>query len=226
VGADHPATETTEHKVPGKDVASSNTDAALTDEPALDSAQLAKLALEIGPLAVFFLTNWRAGIFWGTGAFMVATVVALTVSRWKYGRIPLMPLITGVFVMVFGALTIWLHDDLFIKLKPTIVNTLFSIILFTGLFFGRSFLKYIFGEILKLREEGWRILTFRWATFFLFLAVINEIVWRSFSTDTWVSFKVFGLMPITFIFAMAQIGLIKEYEETETQRGPRSGETT
>jgi len=184
-----------------------------TDTPEISSEQLIKLALEMGPLIVFFITNWYGGIFWGTGTFMIATVVALTLSRWKYGRIPLMPLITGVFVLVFGSLTIWLHDDLFIKLKPTIVNTLFASILFTGLVFGHSLLKYIFSEVLNLRDEGWRILTIRWAFFFVFLAILNEIIWRSFSTDFWVTFKVFGLMPITFTFALAQVGLIQKYEK-------------
>lgn len=187
--------------------------ASHTDAPEISSDQLIKLALEMGPLLAFFLTNWNAGIFWGTGVFMGVTVIALSVSRVMYGRIPLMPLVTGIFVLVFGALTLWLHDDLFIKLKPTIVNTLFSMILFGGLLFGVSLLKYLFGEILKLKEEGWRVLTLRWACFFLFLAVLNEFVWRYFSTDFWVAFKVFGLMPITFIFAIAQVGIIQKYEE-------------
>jgi intracellular septation protein len=127
--------------------------------------------------------------------------------------VPLMPLITGVFVIVFGGLTLWLHNDLFIKMKPTIVNTLFGVILLGGLVFGQSLLRYVFGEVFRLRDEGWKILTFRWALFFLFLAVLNEVVWRNFSTDFWVSFKVFGLMPLTMVFAFLQLGLLKRFEQ-------------
>jgi intracellular septation protein len=175
-------------------------------------AQMLKLLVEVGPLAVFFIVNARAGIFWGTGTFMVATVVSLIASRVLFGRIPIMPLVTGVCVMVFGGLTLWLQDDHFIKLKPTIVNALFGGALFAGLLYGQPLLKVVFGEVFRLTEEGWRKLTLRWACFFLCLAVLNEIVWRSFSTDAWVSFKVFGIMPLTMVFALAQIGLLRQYE--------------
>lgn len=183
--------------------------------------QFLKLAVEMGPLVLFFLVNWQAGrflddpkhaIFWATGAFMIATPVALLASRLIFGRIAIMPLVTGVFVLVFGGLTLWLQDELFIKMKPTIVNTLFAAILLGGLFFGRSFLRYVFGEVFRLTDEGWRKLTFRWAFFFLALAVLNEIVWRHFSTDTWVAFKVFGIMPLTMIFALSQVGLLMSHE--------------
>jgi len=189
------------------------------NEPAVDGEQLGKLAPEVGPLTVFFVTNSQAGIFWGTGAFMIATVIALTLSRALYGRIPLMPLISGVFVLTFGALTLILQDSLFIKLKPTIVNTLFAAILFGGLWYGQSLLKYLFGEVFSLTEEGWRILTFRWASFFVFLAVLNEVVWRSFSDDFWVNFKLFGVVPLTLAFGIAQLGLIKKYEEKPDTNG-------
>ena len=183
-------------------------------EPELNANQFLKLLLEMGPLAVFFLTNSYKGIFWGTGTFMVATVIALTVSRALFGRVPVMPLVSGVFVLVFGGLTLLLQDELFIKMKPTIVNTLFASILFGGLLFGHSLLKQLFGEVFRLREPGWRLLTFRWACFFVGLALLNEVVWRSFSTDFWVSFKVFGIMPLTLAFAIAQVGLLKRYGET------------
>jgi intracellular septation protein len=175
-------------------------------------AQLLKLAVEVGPLAVFFIVNARAGIFWGTGVFMGATVASLIASRILFGRIPVMPLVTGVCVMVFGGLTLWLQDDHFIKIKPTIVNALFAGALFIGLLVGQSLLRVIFGEVFRLTDEGWRKLTLRWAFFFIFLAVPNEVVWRSFSTDTWVSFKVFGVMPLTMAFAVAQVGLLRQYE--------------
>jgi intracellular septation protein len=180
-------------------------------EPALKD-QLLKLAVEVGPLVVFFVVNARAGIFWGTGVFMGATVLSLIASRIVFGRIPVMPLVTGVCVMVFGGLTLWLQDDHFIKIKPTIVNALFAGALFIGLLAGQSLLRVIFGEVFRLTDDGWRKLTLRWAFFFTFLAVLNEVVWRSFSTDTWVSFKVFGVMPLTMAFAVAQVGLLRQYE--------------
>jgi intracellular septation protein len=191
----------------------------MTDEPHKNNSQpqdlrgqLLKLLVEIGPLVVFFVMNARAGIFWGTGAFMVAIVISLIASRILFGRVPVMPLVTGVFVLVFGGLTLWLQDEQFIKIKPTLVNALFAGALFTGLLTGRSLLKIVFGEVFRLTDEGWRKLTFRWACFFMFLAVLNEVVWRSFSTDVWVSFKVFGIMPLTMIFAIAQMGLLKQHE--------------
>ncbi len=191
----------------------------MTDEPHKNNSQpqdlrgqLLKLLVEVGPLVVFFVMNARAGIFWGTGAFMVAIVISLIASRILFGRVPVMPLVTGVFVLVFGGLTLWLQDEQFIKIKPTLVNALFAGALFTGLLAGRSLLKIVFGEVFRLTDEGWRKLTLRWAFFFTFLAVLNEVVWRSFSTDVWVSFKVFGIMPLTMIFAIAQMGLLKQHE--------------
>jgi len=191
----------------------------MTDEMTSNSTQpqdlrgqLLKLFVEVGPLVVFFVMNARAGIFWGTGGFMVATLISLVASRILFGRVPVMPLVTGLFVLVFGGLTIWLQDDHFIKIKPTIVNALFAAALFAGLLAGHSLLKIVFGEVFRLTDQGWRKLTIRWACFFTLLALLNEVVWRSFSTDVWVSFKVFGIMPLTMIFAIAQMGLLKQYE--------------
>ncbi len=181
----------------------------------LDSGSLMKLALEVGPLAIFFLSNARFGIFYATAAFMAATTISLVTSRIFLKRIPVLALVTGVFVMVFGALTIYLHDDTFIKIKPTVVNTLFAVILAAGLYFRRPLLKFALGEILQMRDEGWRLLTLRWIGFFLFLAVLNEAIWRNFSTDTWVSFKTFGMMPLTFAFMMSQITLIMRHQISE-----------
>ena len=174
--------------------------------------QLLKLLLELGPLVVFFVMNSQAGIYWGTGCFIVATVIALATSKMLHGRIPTMPLVSGFFVVVFGGLTLWLQDDLFIKMKPTIVNSLFAILLFGGLAYGKSWLKYLFGEAFRLTEEGWRVLTFRWACFFVVLAILNEVVWRNSTTEFWISFKLFGILPLTMIFAIAQIGILKKHE--------------
>ena len=173
---------------------------------------LLKLALELGPLAIFFVVNARADLLSATAAFMVATLVALAVSYVLQKRLPLMPMVTGVVVLVFGGLTLMLNDDTFIKLKPTIVNSLFAVVLFSGLiFWKRPLLGLVLDSVISIDDDGWRKLTLRWAFFFVFLAVLNEIVWRNFSSDFWVSFKVFGIMPITLAFALAQIRLIERH---------------
>ncbi|MCC2111553.1 MAG: septation protein A [Hyphomicrobiales bacterium] len=171
-----------------------------------------KFALEIGPLILFFLANAKAGIFWATGSFMVATIVALCVSYALTRHLPLMPVVSGIVVLVFGGLTLWLQNETFIKVKPTIIYALFGVTLIGGLFFGKSLLGYVFDAVFSLTAEGWRKLTLRWGIFFLAMAVLNEFVWRSFSTDAWVSFKVFGFMPLTFFFAIAQMRLIAKYD--------------
>lgn len=195
---------------------------------------LLKLALEMGPLGIFFLFNARGErfieqfpalqlfgepIFLATAAFMVAILISLIASMILTGRLPIMPLVSGVVVLVFGALTLWLQDELFIKLKPTIVNCLFGAVLLGGLFFGKSLLGYVFESAFKLTDEGWRILTKRWGLFFFVLAALNEIVWRNFSTDFWVNFKVFGIMPITFVFTLAQLPLINKHSIPDDNGG-------
>lgn len=177
--------------------------------------QLLKLALELGPLTVFFIANNRFDIFTATAAFMVATTISLIASQIIMKRIPVMPLVTGGFVIVFGALTLYLQDALFIKIKPTIVNILFATALGGGLLFGRSLMKVVLGEVVKLEDEGWRKLTLRWTFFFIFLAILNEFVWRNFSENFWAGFKLFGVMPITMAFMLAQIGLLQKYQIDE-----------
>ncbi len=130
----------------------------------------------------------------------------------QFGRLLPVPLMTAVLVVVFGGLTFWLNDPRFIKIKPTIINLLFAGVLFFGLLTGRPLLKLLLGEAFNLTEEGWRRLSFRWALFFLGLAALNELVWRSFSETVWVNFKVFGILGLSLVFAMAQIGLIKRHE--------------
>jgi intracellular septation protein len=194
---------------------------------------LLKLALELGPLMVFFFANARGAwlsqkfpalaalggpIFVATGLFMVATAVALAASWILTRTLPIMPLVSGVVVFIFGGLTLWLQDDIFIKMKPTIINTLFGSVLLGGLLFGRPLLGYVFDSAFRLDPEGWRKLTFRWGLFFLFLAVVNEIVWRNFSTDAWVTFKVWGIMPITVVFTFSQMPLIMRHSLDERLR--------
>jgi intracellular septation protein len=183
---------------------------------------LVRLALEFGPLAVFFLANaygdrWFGvtpdrRIFVATGVFIAATLVALALMWVLTRKIALMPLVSAVVVTVFGGLTLALDDALFIKLKPTIVNTMFGVILLTGLAFGKSFLSVLLDSVMQMDAQGWRKLTFRWGLFFFFLAAINEIVWRTQSTDFWVAFKVWGVMPITIAFALSQTPLIMRHE--------------
>jgi intracellular septation protein len=170
-----------------------------------------KLVLDIGPLVLFFAANARFGIYAATGAFMVAVLIALGVSYALTRHIALMPVVTAVIVLVFGGLTLVLHNDLFIKLKPTIIYVLFGGTLLAGLLLGKPFLSILFDQMFHLTDEGWRKLTRRWVIFFFALAVLNEIVWRNFSTDFWVSFKLFGVVPLTFLFGALQYPLIMKY---------------
>ena len=172
---------------------------------------IVKLALEFAPLVLFFLANGRFGIFVATGVFMVAIVLSLAISYALMRKLPVMAVVSGVVVLVFGGLTIALHDDTFIKVKPTIVNCLFGGVLLGGLAFGRPLLPLVLDQVLTLTPAGWRKLTFRWAIFFFVLALLNEVVWRNFSTETWVNFKTFGPMPLTLIFALAQTPLIMRH---------------
>ena len=195
-----------------------------TNQPKV--SPLLKFALEMGPLLVFFFANARGEalserlptlaalggpIFVATALFMLATVISLVVSYALTRTVPIMPLLSGVIVLLFGALTLWLQDELFIKLKPTIINTGFGVILLGGLAFGRALLRPVFGAAFELDEEGWRKLTLRWGLFLLFLALLNEVVWRTQTTDVWVAFKVWGMMPITLAFTMSQMPLIMRH---------------
>lgn len=185
-----------------------------------------KLALELGPLMVFFFANLRGPwliqvfpalanlggpLFVATALFMAATVLSLAVSKFVLGHLPVMPFVSGIVVLIFGSLSIYLQNETFIKMKPTIVNALFGVTLLGGLAFGRSLLGYVFNAAFQLDAEGWRKLTVRWGIFFLILAVMNEVVWRNFSDDFWVAFKVWGTMPITIIFTLAQMPLIMKH---------------
>jgi intracellular septation protein len=170
-----------------------------------------KLVLDIGPLVLFFAANSKFGIYAATGAFMAAVLIALVVSYVMTRHIAIMPLVTAGIVLVFGGLTIILHDDLFIKLKPTIIYVLFGGTLLVGLALDKPFLSIMFDQMFHLTAQGWRKLTWRWALFFLFLSVLNEIVWRTQTTDFWVSFKLFGVVPLTFLFGALQYPLLVKH---------------
>ncbi len=171
-----------------------------------------KLLLELGPLALFFAAYGRFNIYVATGVLMASVLVTLAVSYAVLKRIPIMPLVTAVVVLIFGSLTLFFHDETLIKIKPTALYLLFAAALFVGLALKRPILKVLFDGALQVTEEGWRLLTWRWAFFFIALAVVNEIVWRTQTTDLWVKFKTFGFLPLTVLFALAQAPLIMKYE--------------
>jgi intracellular septation protein len=188
-----------------------------------------KLALELGPILVFFLSfRWApvpegaddaarqlAQVIFATKVFVPVTILSLVASWFLTGSLPKMALITALVVLVFGGLTIWLQDATFIKMKPTIIYLAFAAILGFGLLRGQSYLKYLMGEVMPLKEEGWMKFTLRFTLFFLGLALANEIVWRSFDTATWVSFKTFFLPLASFGFIFSQMGLFKTYAADE-----------
>ena len=182
----------------------------MTKQPAINP--FLKLTLEIGPLLLFFAANARWGIFIATGVFMAAVVAALVASYLLMHRVPVMTIVSALIVVVFGGLTLVLQNDLFIKLKPTIIYLLFAAVLLGGLVFGKPVLELVFDSVFDLTEEGWRKLTVRWGVFFVALAILNEIVWRTQTTDFWVSFKLFGVVPLTFLFAALQYPLLTRYD--------------
>ncbi|WP_339951119.1 septation protein A [uncultured Albimonas sp.] len=172
---------------------------------------LVKAALEFGPLVLFFVIYQRSDIFTATAVFIPVILASLGVSWWLSRHVPRMAVVTAVVVVVFGGLTLWLQDATFIKMKPTIINVLFAGALGFGLLRGRSYLKDLIGAAMPLTDEGWMALTKRWALFFLFMAVLNEVVWRTQTEEFWVTFKTFASPAITFAFIMTQFGLIKKH---------------
>lgn len=177
-----------------------------------------KLVLEMGPLVLFFIVNFKFGIFPATGVLMAGVVASLAASYALTRHLPIMPVVTAVAVVFFGALTFLFQDEIFIKLKPTIVNSIFGTVLLVALAFGKPLLPVLLDTVLHLTEEGWRKLTLRWGVFFFVLAALNEIVWRTQTTDFWVSFKAFGIMPLTIAFALAQVPLIMRHEVKDSAK--------
>ena len=171
-----------------------------------------KLLVDIGPLAIFFIFYTRSNLQSAILPFMIATVIAVLFSYTLEKKIPVMPTVGAIIILVFGGLTIYFDNDVFFKMKPTIINLLFAGILYGGIVLKKPLLRYLLGAALKLQDEGWSILTKRWIGFFIALAILNEIIWRTQSTDIWVNFKVFGILPITFIFTITQFSVIKKYQ--------------
>jgi intracellular septation protein len=191
---------------------------------------LVKTALDMGPLLVFFITFFvfghgssHEGLIRATGAFMAATLVSLATTYALVRRIPVMPLITGIVVMVFGGLTIVFKDERFIKMKPTIVYVTFAVALFGGLRFNKLFIRHLLGSVFQLTDAGWRALTIRWGVFFVLAAILNEVIWRNFSTEFWITFKVWGFMALTFVFTLWQVAFVSRYQtQPETEEDASS----
>ncbi len=170
-----------------------------------------RFALDMGPLLVFFLAYRFAGLMAATATLIVVTILSLAVTYKVEKKLSPMPLVSGIAVAFFGGLTLWLNDETFIKVKPTLVNLLFAAILLGGLYFKRPMLKYVLQSAVQMQDDGWSILTRRWGLFFIFLAGLNEVIWRNFPTDFWVNFKVFGMFTLTMLFMFSQFPLIKKY---------------
>lgn len=177
---------------------------------------LIKFVIELAPLILFFASYAKFGIKPATGVLMVATFASLVAARVMFGRVTPMLIVTTVIVLLFGALTFVLDDPSFIKMKPTAVNLLFAGVLGVGVVLNRPFLKTVLGQAFDLTEEGWRKLTLRWIGFFIAMAALNELVWRTMTEQTWVNFKVFAIIPLTAVFMLAQVGLIKRHERPKT----------
>lgn len=181
-----------------------------------------KFALELGPLLLFFVINAKFGIFAATGAMMVSAVVTLAISYAITRHLPAMPVVTALLVLVFGSLTYFLHDETFIKVKVTILYSMFGTALIGALYWNKLLLPIVFDMAIHIDDAGWRKLTWRWGLFFFFLAGLNEVVRHTVDTDAWVNFKVFGILPITLVFALAQAPLIMKHEipaESEDPEG-------
>lgn len=175
--------------------------------------------LDLGPIAAFFVLFKRYDLMVATAALVVLSIIAIAIRYAKERKLHPAPIVTVVVVALFGGLTLVFQDELFIKLKPTIVNLLFAAVLLIGAYgFNKAMLKPLMGMVLQLQDAGWKLLSIRWGYFFIFLAVVNEVVWRNFSTDFWVSFKLFGMMTLTLLFTFAQIPMMQRYGVKEESK--------
>lgn len=190
---------------------SQTTPSQAPSEPQKAPPALPKFLLEFGPLVLFFFLNKTQGIVPATGGFLVAALVAFPFAWRLEGKLPLMLFLSTLAIGIFGGLTWWLQDEFFIKIKPTVFSLGVAAFLLGGLVAGKLFLVELFGSSLRLTEQGWRLLTVRYALFFVGIAALNEAIWRNFDVDTWVSFKVFGILPLTFVFILFQLGLMKRH---------------
>lgn len=184
----------------------------MSEAPKGRQSPLLKLALDLGPLILFFAAFKFGGIFKATAVFMAASIVALGIGYARTRKISPMPLVTAIIVVLFGGLTLYLKNDTFIKMKPTVLYAIFGAILLGGLAFNRLFIKAVFAQAFELDEAGWRKLTWRWGFFAFALAATNEIIWRNFSTNIWVDFKVWAIIPLIMLFALAQTPLVMKHE--------------
>jgi len=173
---------------------------------------LTKILVDVGPLAVFFIFYTRSDLQSAILPFMIATVIAVIFSYITEKKIPVMPTTGAIIILIFGGLTLYFNNETFFKMKPTIINLLFAGILYSGNLINKPLLKLLLGKTIKLQDRGWNILTNRWIIFFIFLAILNEIIWRTQTTDVWVNFKVFGILPLTFIFTLTQFPIIKKFQ--------------
>jgi intracellular septation protein len=189
------------------------------------STHLIRTGLDLFPLVVFFVTNLVSGIFWATALCMAATLISISAGWLLLHRVSAMAIVTGLGVMVFGGLTIYLHNDLLIKIKPTVINLLFASALLGGLWFNQLFVRSLLGEAIKLTEPGWRKLQLRWGLFFVFLALVNEVARYNLSTEVWAASK-FASFPLTFVFMASQFGLFKEFAADATTRDGEAAQTT
>jgi intracellular septation protein len=182
-----------------------------------------KMALDFAPLVAFFIAYKLGGVYWATSIIIALTILSLIIGYVVTGKIAKFPLFSGILITVMGGLTLYLQNDMFVKMKPTAANLIFASILGGGLLTNRMFLKDLLGSAMVLPETAWRNLTWRWVLFFLVLAGLNEYVWRTMSEATWVNFKVFGLMGLTLLFALANAPFMAKHMQQENPNPSADG---